>query len=645
MTEKGSGRMSEKERCAEPFSQGASPEGPPSTTTCNEGPSEYIRARSACNDLRASRSTLRRGGLGFFDRSTVPVTVEEDPVERRREETRGNRQRSVVKTTRQDHSNDLNKRQTPTNTKNTAPRSLAKEKIPGIKTRSRPDSRNKEPRLWHCRAAFKNLTSHKIKRKKEFRFESPSYASRTRPFVHLYKANAHTLPGLTTRTARENEAAAIKGNQGINHGINQSTGRRGRIKIGGCSRNPTSGGSQLSGEEPKRVPKRIRNVSGAISFSPMIVGDRRGSRATVATILQSSTRQSIIFIASTGFVGFLAIIAHHWLKLSHLYIFAYKRGKQAFTAPSNETSSRRTQNNSANSSIVRTFRHQPQDQRQQCFFVGPNHLPFSTKVYSTPARRLQSSITRSPNVKLSEPQKSPDWRKLHLSFSPDRRAKASQRNRTLSTQHLEHPRKICESLDSVSHQNWIGKDKTSLLAKGSRHGWNRSSDLNPATLRSIRRHKCKSHTLRIIISQSITKRPQQDARPFFSFVYVYDLQEAYRGSYREENVSRYTSLYVLYALQHHQRDNNSILIISRFLSNRRLIDQTRMSIDGMQIKASEQIKSAKSQNRKSRQSKQQRSKTDLKSDPRQISQPKSREVGGKIDIQSRCHPRNQLKNH
>ncbi|XP_024893199.1 uncharacterized protein LOC112468310 [Temnothorax curvispinosus] len=91
MTEKGSGRMSEKERCAEPFSQGASPEGPPSTTTCNEGPSEYIRARSACNDLRASRSTLRRGGLGFFDRSTVPVTVEEDPVERRREETRGSR--------------------------------------------------------------------------------------------------------------------------------------------------------------------------------------------------------------------------------------------------------------------------------------------------------------------------------------------------------------------------------------------------------------------------------------------------------------------------------------------------------------------------------------------------------------------------
>lgn len=60
-----------------------------------------------------------------------------------------------------------------------------------------------------------------------------------------------THDGLITRTARENEAAAIKGNQGINHGINQSTERRGRNKVSGCSRNPASGGSQLSSEEPK----------------------------------------------------------------------------------------------------------------------------------------------------------------------------------------------------------------------------------------------------------------------------------------------------------------------------------------------------------------------------------------------------------
>jgi len=55
-----------------------------------------------------------------------------------------------------------------------------------------------------------------------------------------------THDGLTTRTAQENEAA-IKGN----HGINQSTERRGRTKISGYSRKPVSGGSRLSGEEPK----------------------------------------------------------------------------------------------------------------------------------------------------------------------------------------------------------------------------------------------------------------------------------------------------------------------------------------------------------------------------------------------------------
>jgi len=134
--------------------------------------------------------------------------------------------------------------------------------------------------------------------------------------------------GLITRTAREYEAAAIKGNQGINHGINQSTGRRGRIKISGCSRKPASGGSPLSGEEPKGVPKRIRNVSGAISFL-VVIGDK-SSRATIARFF-NSTRLSITFVASTGFVGFIAIIAHHLLTLSHLYTFRTRGEKQAFT--------------------------------------------------------------------------------------------------------------------------------------------------------------------------------------------------------------------------------------------------------------------------------------------------------------------------
>ncbi|KYM95128.1 hypothetical protein ALC62_14239 [Cyphomyrmex costatus] len=139
-----------------------------------------------------------------------------------------------------------------------------------------------------------------------------------RPLCVFFVANAHTLPGLTTRTARKNEAATIKDNQGINHGINQSTGRRGRIKISGCSRNPVSGGSQLFGEEPKR------------SRSSMIGGDHQRSRATIATILQS-TRLSIIFIASTGFVGFIATIAHYLFQVIAFTHFAHKRGKQALT--------------------------------------------------------------------------------------------------------------------------------------------------------------------------------------------------------------------------------------------------------------------------------------------------------------------------
>jgi len=77
---------SEKERCAEPFSQEPPLKGPRQPRATKEGPSEYIRARSACNDLRASRSTVRRGGLGFFDRSTISVTVEEDPEEEERSE-------------------------------------------------------------------------------------------------------------------------------------------------------------------------------------------------------------------------------------------------------------------------------------------------------------------------------------------------------------------------------------------------------------------------------------------------------------------------------------------------------------------------------------------------------------------------------
>lgn len=62
-----------------PFSQGPPLKGPHQLACAAKvGPSEYIRARSVCNDLRTLRSTVRRGDRGFFDRSTIPVTVEEE---------------------------------------------------------------------------------------------------------------------------------------------------------------------------------------------------------------------------------------------------------------------------------------------------------------------------------------------------------------------------------------------------------------------------------------------------------------------------------------------------------------------------------------------------------------------------------------
>lgn len=91
-------------------------------------------------------------------------------------------------------------------------------------------------------------------------------------------------------------------------------------------------------------------------------------------------------IIASGFVRF--IIVHHWLKLLHLLHFRTRRENRLSRvypaslrilmiylahskAPSNETSSKRTQN-SANSNIEQTFRHQRP--KQHVFFVGPIYL-------------------------------------------------------------------------------------------------------------------------------------------------------------------------------------------------------------------------------------------------------------------------------
>ena len=78
-----------------------------------------------------------------------------------------------------------------------------------------------------------------------------------------------------TATAWSNEAASIT----VNRGYNQSTERRGRIKIDGCSRKRASSGSQLSSEEPKRG--RIKRATYPSGRSRVFIDDRgRSSEMT-----------------------------------------------------------------------------------------------------------------------------------------------------------------------------------------------------------------------------------------------------------------------------------------------------------------------------------------------------------------------------
>lgn len=97
-------------------------------------------------------------------------------------------------------------------------------------------------------------------------------------------------------------------------------------------------------------------------------------------------------------------------------------------APSNETSSRRAQS-SASSSIERTFRTSGPKQQ----FLSLDRLP-SVSTRPTPlARRLNRQSLDLQREFFGNSEISPDWRRLHLSFSPDRRAKASQAKRNRIT--------------------------------------------------------------------------------------------------------------------------------------------------------------------------------------------------------------------
>jgi len=169
--------------------------------------------------------------------------------------------------------------------------------------------------------------------------------------------------------------------------------------------------------------------------------DRGGSSETKNGGRNNSsifTRQSIILIVSTGYVGFIIIIAHHWLKLSHLHTFA-SRGENRLSrvypaslrilmiylahskTPSNEISSRRVQS-SANSGIERTFR--PQEPKQQwtfLFFRWINHLLFEQSLLWT----AQSPLNSISNGALSELENLLTGDGCTCRSSPDRRAKAN----------------------------------------------------------------------------------------------------------------------------------------------------------------------------------------------------------------------------
>ncbi|XP_029178732.1 uncharacterized protein LOC114946423 [Nylanderia fulva] len=89
-------------------------------------------------------------------------------------------------------------------------------------------------------------------------------------------------------TAWSNKAASITGNRGIN----QSTGRRGRIKIDGCSRKRASSESQLSSEEPNHGRITSNPVQGDLAFL-----DDRG-RSSEMTKQRRSRNSSIHALTS-----------------------------------------------------------------------------------------------------------------------------------------------------------------------------------------------------------------------------------------------------------------------------------------------------------------------------------------------------------
>lgn len=68
----------------------------------------------------------------------------------------------------------------------------------------------------------------------------------------------------------------------------------------------------------------------ARSRSSMVEGDHRRSRAMIAISILQSTRQFIMFIATTGFVEFISIVAHHWLKFIAFLHFRTQEGKTGF---------------------------------------------------------------------------------------------------------------------------------------------------------------------------------------------------------------------------------------------------------------------------------------------------------------------------
>lgn len=221
--------------------------------------------------------------------------------------------------------------------------------------------------------------------------------------------------GLTT-TTWSNEAAAIKGNRGID----QWTGRRGRIKINGCSRKEASSGGQLFNEEPKQG--WLTSIFRAISRSSMIGGDHRRWGTTIAQFfthilklllaelyiyIEFTLQWGLCWIIITFIPTFFAFIrcTRGENRLSRVYPaslmreFIYLPSTHLETHLRTEHTFVEAYRESAKSSRTNLPISTSKDQKSNFSFTGPNHSPSQESLFYFVGRTIidqrQSSVIKA----------------------------------------------------------------------------------------------------------------------------------------------------------------------------------------------------------------------------------------------------------